>query len=291
MSRFSLARPLAALALTAALAVPAFAQPRLSSDRPDAAARIARATDGLALSTDQRQRLDAVASRHATDTPGASWALAAEVAGVLTPAQTAQLQQAGASRRESRGARDERPDGAARLTEAQRDALREAMEGTRPQMDALVERFRSGAVTPEALRAERERLAAERRVRVDALLTPEQRQARAAMEARREADRTARVQALGLTAQQQSAMEALALERIRTAPPRGERSVAPTDPDRSARRAAMEQTRDRAEAILTPEQRAIMAVHRALGGDRMHRRGGDAHGRRSRDVRNRTSDQ
>lgn len=313
MTRFPsprrLAATLAVLALGLVAVLPtADAQP--ARPAPDVAARLSRVTSGLALTPDQQTRLDALASR-TTAEPGASWSLASDLKAILTPAQIARLQQASAARRADgdradrsggrrgdraqgsrrgdrrgdraqRGDQDraaERPD---RPTTEQRAAMREIAEAFRPRQEALVERFRSGTLTAAQFTSQREALRTERDARIDAALTPEQRAARAEREARREAATAAREAALGLTPSQKEALQALKLERLRTAPARTERPARgerPTSEDRAARQA--EAMREQAAAILTPDQQALVALHRAVAGGRGQRgrRGGQRRGR------------
>ena len=293
MPRFHLAarlasptfRFVAALALFLVVALPSVAQRDVSS-------RLSRVTGALSVTPDQQQRLDAVAARYATQAPGDDWRLAADVAAVLTPQQIEQLRAAGETRRGERAAgrsgragerrgRGMRPgrdgEGArtgrgerAGLTDAQREQMRTMRQAHRSEMEALVARFRSGSLTDAAFVSERDALRARHRASADAALSPEQRQRRATMEQRRAAAEQARAQALGLTDAQQRAFEALRLEQLRTSPARTDRAARPSDADREAMGARRSEMRTRAEQILTPEQRAVVAVHRALGGMRGH---------------------
>lgn len=113
--------------------------------------------------------------------------------------------------------------------------------------------------------------------------TPEQRQKAAEARTRREAAEAARVRALGLTAQQQAELREIAAERVRLAPPRLASDAArPSRDDVRARmeaaRPAREALRTRAEAVLTPEQKATVAIHNAL----THGRRPEASARRRR---------
>ena len=274
-------------ALAALVAMPALAQSARTA--PDASAQIARATAGLDLSADQRAQLDAVASRYATPAPGDSWRLAADVARVLTPAQIQQMQAAPAQRRAERTSdaprarraeglqadrpRGMRPEGARR---ADAPAVREAMRPQAEALRALLERRRSGAITEAEFTAERDRL----RAAMEASLTPEQRAARDERQARGRAEREARAAVLGLTADQETAVR----EQMRGAMRPADRDAV----DPAARRAQIAEMRTRLESIYTPEQRAVMAVHRALmsgpRGMRMHdgARRGDAGARSPR---------
>ncbi len=285
--------------LSLAVALPSVAQ--TPGRTRDVASRLARVTGGLSVTAAQQQQIDALAARYATPQPGDSWRLAADVAAVLTPQQIDGLRTAGEARRSDaqrgdrtraerreRGTRAGRRDGArlgragdgraerpAGLTEAQREQMRTTRQAQRAEMQALVERFRGGALSDAAFTAERDALRARHRAATDAALTPEQRQARATAEQRRAAAEQARVQALRLTDAQQRALEALRLERLRTSPARTERGARPSDAEREAMRSRAAAMRTRADEILTPEQRAVVAVHRALGGGMHGTRSGD----------------
>ena len=188
-----------------------------------------------------------------------------------------------------RGDRAQRPDGPRgersraerpQLTDEQREALREAHTAQREQMQALAEQLRNGEIADDDFvarsRALREQAEAQRR----AALPAEQQERMAEMEAHREAAEAARESALGLTESQKEALQTLALDRIRSAPERPDlRPFLDEDGqlDRNAlreaqreqweaRRAEREALRERADTILTDQQKAIVAVHRALAG-------------------------
>lgn len=293
MTRLTLA------ALGAALLVgTADAQP----NRPDASDRIERATSGLDLTDSQQARLGALAAETADPEAGALWTLSADVAAVLTDAQIDHLREVQEARRGERRARGERgrrgpgmrgrgargPRSGARLTDEQREAVRAVAEEIRPQAEALVERFRLGELSDEAFVAEAKALRDEAMTRLGAALPAEAAERMAQAKAWREAAKTAREDALGLTDAQKDAYRALALDRIREAPERPD--LRPyLDEDgrfdrqafREARRAQREAARPEREArrteavaILTDEQKDIVAVHRALAGPRGMRRGG-----------------
>ncbi len=304
-------RAILALAFSAPLlAGPASAQPAQRPARPDVSARIAAVSAGLALTPDQQSRLDGVAARYRGQSDGAAlWAAAAEIQGVLTPAQTDALQprrdgarpprrdgagprgrqgasRQGAARRSGRAGRaDAAPADPARA-EA-RQAARAVRAEFAPRAQALRESLRAGRVTDAAFAEQSRALRAEIQARLDATRTPEQRQRAQEMRTRREAAKAARARALGLTPQQEAAFAALAAERVRTAPERPDRSAARPDAatrrqQMETRRAAREALRTRAEAILTPQQKATVAVHAALAraGRSAGERGHGHHGAR-----------
>lgn len=292
----------AGLALAAGLLVSfaADAQPA----RPDLAARLQRATSGLDLSAEQQEALQALASRYADADPADLWQAAAEVNDVLTDAQVAQLREAQEARRgERREGRDERTrqprraqthralrDGRGqrlrgerpRLTDEQRQSLRDARNAQREQMQALVQQLRDGEISDDAFVARSEALREQAAEELRSVLPAEQRERLAEAEARREAAEAAREAALDLTDAQKEAFQALALDRIRSAPERPDLRPYLDDEGRLDREALRADQRDRREAqrerreaardeaadILTDEQEAIVALHRAIAGAR-----------------------
>ncbi|HEX9953392.1 MAG TPA: hypothetical protein VGB53_16595, partial [Rubricoccaceae bacterium] len=111
---------------------------------------------------------------------------------------------------------------------------------------------------------------AEMETRLDAARTPEQRQRATEMRSRREAAEAARVRALGLTSAQQDALRALWAEtRPEATPGRPAPGTARPSADErqrlmESRRTEQDARRARVETILTPQQRATIAVHAAL---------------------------
>ena len=291
---------LALAALT--LAGPALAQDGARRTPPDVSARIASLGTRLNVTADQQARLDAVAARYRGQTDeAATWAAAAEVQAILTDAQTSALRarparavrpERGAEsrsdvrRRAGRraSARPDRAEAAPRDPQSseRRAAGRALRNEFAPRAQALRDDLRAGRITDAEFATRSQALRAEIEARSDAARTPEQRQQVAERRARREAGEAARVRALGLTAQQRGALQALNAERVRTAQP--ERGTARPDAARRPRTEAGRATRDtvraRAAEILTPQQEAIMAVHRALtGGGRGHRGAREGEGR------------
>lgn len=303
-----------ALAVGLGVAAATSAQPA-DRARPDAAALIERATSTLTLTADQQAALTGLAGRAVDSEAGALWGLAADVEAVLTDAQVAQLREAqeahqtkgrGArgdrARRPQgdrmRGRRGERPEGRPaegrrsegarpdrpRSTDDQRAAARAIAEEGRPRAEALVERFRAGELSDDAFVAEARALRDEAASRLGEAL-PEQAARMQEAAARRDAAEAARDEALGLTADQKKALEALALDRLRNAPARPDVRP-PLDEDgrldrqafreavraqREAARPARAAARAEADAVFTAEQKDILTVHRALaGGARRH---------------------
>ncbi len=295
--------------LAAALPLAASAQPARRA-MPDVPARVAALAGRLDLAPEQRARLDAVAARYAGQTDAAAlWAASAELQSVLTAEQTAALaarraapREAARSARTGRGARSERGARPARRARAaaQRDpataARRAAAQAVRtefaPRAEALRTSLRAGALTPAQFAEQSRALRAQQMQRLEATRTPEQRQRADEMRTRREAAKAARVRALGLTAEQQRALDGLAAERlaarVRMAPERGA-----ARPDAAQRQQRMETVRaeraamqTRAAAILTPQQAATEAIHSALARSarpgRAARSGARGAGRRGR---------
>ena len=193
-------------------------------------------------------------------------------------ARGARAARAGRGMRAGRGSRAGR-DGATRdLTEAQRDALRAVRSEHREAMTALTERFREGDLSDEAYLSQREALRERAQQARLAALPAEARARHAEAQARRDAVHTAREQALGLTDAQEDAIQSLRLDRVREAPGRPDlRPYLDADGrlDRSAlreaqraqrtdRRAERDAQREQMADILTDEQQAVVAIHRAL---------------------------
>ena len=312
-----LRRAVPALLLGLLFAAAASAQPAPRS----LADRLARA--GLDLTAQQAAALDAAAAqaRSGDRQPGALWSLAGDVEDILTPAQIEGLMAMQADRRtgrgdRARGARTQRGrrgrgmrgarrqlDGAARRerprrTDADRAAMREARQAARAEREAITERFRSGALDAAAFRAQMAQLRERQRAERMASATPEQRERASAMRARRDEAKAAREAALGLTEAQVRELEAIRLERIRLRPPAldlrphldadGQLDRASAREARRAQRASlapeMEALRARADAVLSDDQRATLAIHRMLArgarADRAGQRGERPRGRR-----------
>ena len=281
-----------AVALAAGLLVAAAssAQPARPAP-PDLGARLDRIATALDLGADQRAALAAIADRYADADRPALWRAAADAEGVLTDAQVEALRAQIQDRREARPerggdrarpgrrpARDHQGGRPVRLTETQREAVREVREAYRPRFEALRASFRDGTLSAEAFAAERRALRDGLGNDVRAVLPTEAVARLDARQARRDAEREAREQALGLTAEQRDALQALRLDRLRDAADRPARDGRPTAGERQALR---ERTRERrraaraeADAILTTDQRDVLTLHRALAPRSPRRRGG-----------------
>ena len=323
-----------AVALAAGLLVSATAsaQPaRPAGGHADLGARLDRIATALDLGADQRAALDAVADRYADADRPALWQAAADVEAVLTDAQVealrAQVRDRLEALRDGRGgdrarpgrrdragqgragrggrpgragqgrpAQDRQGDRAGRLSDEQREAVREVREAYRPRFEALRASFRDGDLSAGAFAVQRRALREALGDDLRAVLPAETVARFDDREARREAEREAREQALGLTAEQRDALAALRLDRLREAaarpaptsrPARGER------PTREERQARSEQVRERREAvraeidaILTTDQRDVLDLHRALaaGGRGRMGRGGRSGGGRAAEA-------
>ena len=300
-----------AAALAAGLLVSAAASAQPAP--PDLSARLERIAQALDLGADQRAALGSITDRYTDADRPALWTAAADVEAVLTDAQVEALRTRVQDRREARPARtgrggerarparrgrtgqgrmgrggrpdragqarparDRQGDRADRLTDAQRRDVREVREAYRPRFEALRASFEDGSLSDEAFavqsRALREAVADDLRsvlpadvvARFDARKT------------RREAEREAREQALGLTAGQRSALAAL-----RPAPSRPARDERPS---REQMRERRESARAGIDAVLTTDQRDVLTLHRALsagGRGRMGRGGAGRAGRAS----------
>jgi hypothetical protein len=153
------------------------------------------------------------------------------------------------------------------LTAEQIDAIQDILETYRPQMEAIRDQVRDGSLTREEARDLAHPIRDGIRTEIEALLTPEQLDAleerrqdfedgKADREAAREQAHAARVDALGLTAQQQARLDAL-----RDAP----KTEGTVEERREAHRTAM-------AGIMNEAQLEIVAVHQALRGHGMLRR-------------------
>ncbi|QXD15049.1 hypothetical protein GQ464_016825 [Rhodocaloribacter litoris] len=227
--------------------------------------------------------------------PGALWTVAAALHERLNEAQRERLREQVAALQERAGA--ERPGPFRRpgrrdrqgapapfgdrgpladdLTDEQRAALEELRDRFREQMQTLRQQRQDGTLTDEDFRRQIREQASAMREAAQALLTEEQQAALAARQEerrrqgaeRREAARAARAEALGLTAEQQAALERL-VERHREAVQALFREVRDGTRDREALRDELQTLRaeHRAEVagILTEAQQEIVALHHLL---------------------------
>ena len=164
------------------------------------------------------------------------------------------------------------------LTDAQRQAVRTIRDDARTRRQSLVDALRAGQIADQDFADQTEALREETARRLaDALPDDARRDDRGD---RREAAQAARDQALGLSADQKARLLALRLDAVRQAPERPdlrpyldadgrldrEAYREATQAQREARREGAQTRRQQAEAVLTAEQRDLVAVHRALSG-------------------------
>ncbi len=289
-----------ALALGLGLAWSATAQPGDRARRgADLDARLDRLGNALSVTDPQAAALDAIAGRQLDD-PAASWAAAADVLDVLTAEQIDELREMRAERgeqargrrgdadaRQGRGGRGGRAgrrpgrpseraqmgdrQGRQPLTDEQRQSVRAVRDDARQRRQDLVGQLRDGSISDAAFIEQSQSLREDSRRRLEAIVpaSPER-------QARREAARDAREQALGLTDAQRQQMQARRLDRIRQSPePLDMRPFLDADGqlDRAAFRQAQRERRQAARAtgaergqeqILTQEQRDLVRVHRLI---------------------------
>ncbi|PAP78424.1 hypothetical protein [Rubrivirga marina] len=214
----------------------------------------------------------------------------------------------GAERREGRGERGQRraerrarPDGErptrgrrqradrpygdrgerVQLTEEQRDALRAIRSDARERIEALVTQFRAGDLSEDQFVARTKALRDEAVRQSVAALPAEAAQRLGERLQQRDAETAAREAALDLTEAQKATFQSRMLDRVREGRPDlhpylDENGQFDRDALREAQRerreaarAEREALRERADPLLTDEQKAIVAVHRALtGGER-----------------------
>ena len=171
------------------------------------------------------------------------------------------------------------------LTPEQQEAMKALRETQREEMKALVEARQDGSLTDEAFREQAKALREANREAVQDLLTDEQKatleqkreEMKAKFEERKDAAEAARVEALGLTADQE-----VALAEMREAHRAEARAVIEQarsgDADREAVRTEIQALREAHKAaladVLTPEQIETTDIHNALMGGIAARRGG-----------------
>ena len=171
------------------------------------------------------------------------------------------------------------------LTPEQQEAMKALRETQREEMKALVEARESGSLTDEAFREQAKALREANREAMQNLLTDEQKatleqkreEMKAQFEERKDAANAARVEVLGLTADQE-----VALAEMREAHRAETRAVFEQarsgNADREAIRAEIQALREAHKAaladVLTPEQIEITDIRNALMGGIAARRGG-----------------
>ena len=278
----------------------------------------ARLSTDLSLSTEQTNQVNSLLTVDDKPAPGHLWTVAAELQKTLTAEQKATLIEKAAERRSARaegghGRRFNRDgDGTGRrferqgngradfmndfLTPEQQEAMKALRETQRAEMKALVEARQSGSLTDEAFREQATARREAHREAMQNLLTDEQKatleqkreEMKARFEERKDAAETARVEALGLTADQEGA-----LAEMREAHRAEARAVVEQarsgNADRDAIRTEIQALREAHKAaladVLTPEQIETTDIHNALMGGLAARRGGPKGGRGVRGFR------
>lgn len=263
------------------------------SDLNEMAATLATELD---LSNEQARAVDALLGGDEKRAPGYLWNVAAELQETLTDTQKERLLERADQRPQRRMRRGGAEDGAGRfgqgrrpearrhglgdlLTDEQQATLREQMTARREAVKELAQARRDGTLSDEAFRAEMQTLREEMKASFEALLTADQKaaleQRRAEHEAKREeykeAAEVARVEALGLSVEQEAALDALH-ETHRQAMREQFEAARSGDGDREAFREAfraqMQELRaaHKAElaAVLTPVQLEVFEIHNAL---------------------------
>ncbi|CAN0563691.1 unnamed protein product, partial [Laminaria digitata] len=181
------------------------------------------------------------------------------------------------------------------LTDEQKIALKTLRESQREEMKALVAKRRDGSLDETAMKEAVSQLRESMEAELANILTEEQLTAmKAAREERgeeaREAFSEARIEALGLTSDQQDQMKALMAEQIEKAAAMFDELKA-SDGDREAMREKVSALRGASKEamndILTEEQQEIIAIHRALAFEKMKSSTGEDGSRRGKGRLNR----
>ena len=171
------------------------------------------------------------------------------------------------------------------LTPEQQEAMKTLREANRAEMKTLVEARQNGSLTDEDFREQAKALREANREAMQNLLTDEQKatleqkheEMKARVEAHKDDATAARVEALGLTADQEVALAEMRQAHRAEAKTLIERAHA-GDLDRETVRTEMQTLREANKAaladVLTPEQIEITDIHNALRGSIAARRSG-----------------
>ncbi len=182
------------------------------------------------------------------------------------------------------------------LTDEQKEQMKTLREANREEIKALVEAKENGSITEEDFREQAKALREANREALQNLLTDEQKatleqkreEMKAKFEERKDAAETARVEALGLTADQQVALAEMREAHRAEAKALIEQARA-GDLDREAIRTEMQSLRETHKAaladVMTPEQIEIADIHHALMGSINARRGARHGGKGMRGAR------
>ena len=162
------------------------------------------------------------------------------------------------------------------LDEAQREALKSIMDSYKGQMEEVMKKAKDGTIDREAAKAELEALEATMRAEIEALLTDEQRQKledmqadmKQKMEEMRQAAHDAMVDALEMTADQESGLETINNESAQAQKALMDKAKAEEMGKEDLREAIKQLIIDRnskIEALLSDKQLEIIKIYTALG--------------------------
>ena len=162
------------------------------------------------------------------------------------------------------------------LNEAQRDSFKSIMDSYKSQMEEVMKKAKDGTIDREAAKAELEALEATMRAEIEALLTDEQRQKledmqadmKQKMEEMRQAAHDAMVDALEMTADQESGLETINNESAQAQKALMDKAKAEEMGKEDLREAIKQLIIDRnskIEALLSDKQLEIIKIYTALG--------------------------
>ena len=162
------------------------------------------------------------------------------------------------------------------LDEAQRESLKSIMDSYRGQMEEVMKKAKDGTIDREAAKAELEALEATMRAEIEALLTNEQIQKledmqadmKQKMEEMRQAAHDAMVDALEMTADQESGLETINNESAQAQKALMDKAKAEEMGKEDLREAIKQLIIDRnskIEALLSDKQLEIIKIYTALG--------------------------
>jgi hypothetical protein len=162
------------------------------------------------------------------------------------------------------------------LNEAQRDSFKSIMDSYKSQMEEVMKKAKDGTIDREVAKAELEALEATMRAEIEALLTDEQRQKledmqadmKQKMEEMRQAAHDAMVDALEMTADQESGLETINNESAQAQKALMDKAKAEEMGKEDLREAIKQLIIDRnskIEALLSDKQLEIIKIYTALG--------------------------
>ena len=162
------------------------------------------------------------------------------------------------------------------LNEAQRDSFKSIMDSYKSQMEEVMKKAKDGTIDREAAKAELEALEATMRAEIEALLTDEQRQKledmqadmKQKMEEMRQAAHDAMVDALEMTADQESGLETINNESAQAQKALMDKAKAEEMGKEDLHEAIKQLIIDRnskIEALLSDKQIEIIKIYTALG--------------------------